>query len=156
MVKILKFSTVIEANFKISGGIIGGTPTNVPFENLVGKTLTFATPAGVHVFTQPVGTNLGQLRFADVKTQLEAAIANLEVTTVGNMVGFRSKVSGQAASFAAVDEVARQILGFPNPVGGKAIAGQSLNPPDGLAPRYLEFVSEYGAVYVSMTDKDAV
>ena len=151
MVKILKFATVIEANFKIAGGIIGGTPTNVPFENLVGKAITFANPAGTYTFTTGTG-NLGQLYFHEVKTKLEAAIANLEVTTVNNMVGFRHKVSGQAVSMAAVDEVARQILGFANPVGGEAIAGQFLNPPDGPAPRYLEFVSEYGAIYVSVSD----
>lgn len=151
MVKILKFATVIEANFKIAGGIVGGTPTNVPFENLVGTTLTFSNPAGSWTFT--VGTGQpGQLRFSEVKTQLEANIANLVVETVDNKVGFRHATDGQSAAMAAVDEVARSILGFSNPVGGEAITGLFLNPPDGPAPRYHEFVSEYGAVYVSYSD----
>lgn len=155
MIKILKFATVIEANFKIAGGIVGGTPTNVPFEGLVGTTITFTNPVGAWTFTPGTGQP-GQLFFSEVRTQLEANIANLVVETVDNKVGFRHAVDGQSVSLGALDEVARLILGFSNPVGGVAIAGQFLNPPDGPAPRYHEFVSEYGAVYVATSDSDAV
>lgn len=146
MIVIYKYATVSEANFKMRGGVVGGLPVNTPFEGLVGLTLTFSSPAGSCTFTQPTGRHLGQMLFADVKAQLEAAIADLEVLTgVGNMLAFQNKTDAPV-SLAALDEPARLILGLPF---NEAVTGQYLNPPDGAAPRYLEFVSEYGAIYVS-------
>lgn len=146
MIVIQKYGTVIEANFKIRGGLVGGVKTSAPFDGLIGQTITFSNPAGACTFVAGTGVS-GQLRFAEVKLQLEAAIANLLVETTDNaLISFLHKTDGQFVSLAALPENARRVLGLPY---NEAIAGLYLNPPDGLKPRYLEFVSEYGAVYVS-------
>ena len=146
MITIQKYGTVIEANFKVRGGIVGGVKTSSPFTGLIGETVTFSNPAGACTFVAGAGVS-GQLRFAEVKAQLEAAIANLQVDTTDNaMISFLHKTDGQEVSLAAAPEVARGILGLPY---NEAISGLYLNPPDGVKPRYLEFVTEYGAVYVS-------
>lgn len=146
MITIQKYATVIEANFKIRGGLVGGVKTSAPFNGLIGQTITFANPVGACTFVAGTGVS-GQLRFAEVKAQLEAAIANLVVETTDNaMISFLHATDGQSVSLAALVEPARLSLGLPN---NEAIAGLYLNPPDGAKPRYLEFVSEYGAIYVS-------
>jgi hypothetical protein len=148
MIVIQKYANMAEARFKISGGIVGGAKTNVPFEDLVGKTITFLNPTGACTFVQPAGIGFGQLRFADLKSQIEASIGllNVDVVTINNLLGFRHRVHGQAIRFDALDEVARNILGFEN---NNFIGGVFLNGPSGSLPRYLEFVTDNGAVYVS-------
>lgn len=147
MIQINKYATVTEANFKIRGGVMGGVLTNMPFENLVGLTLTLSSPAHSCTFTQPVGTGYLQMRFSDVKAQIEAAMADVEVCTIENKFALVRKTHGQNIAMAALDEPARKILGFAN---SEAIAGQFLNGPSGSNPKYLEFVSEFGAIYVSI------
>ena len=152
MIIINKYATVAEANHKIRGGITGGVACNTPFEGLVGLTITFDQPNIAWTFTQPSGRNLGQLLFADVKAQLEANVTDLEVITINNMLAFRRKTAGQIVSLPAISnpdptEPARTILGF-SP--DEAVAGQFLNGPSGSNPKYLEFVTECGAVYVSV------
>lgn len=148
MIVIRKYSNLAEARFKISGGIVGGSKTNTLFDGLVGKTLTLLNPTGSCTFTQPIGTPYGQLRFADVRAQVmaSAGLGNAEVVTVGNLLGIRHKISGQAIRLDAMDEAARTILGFEN---NSYIGGLVLNGPSGALPRYLEFVAENGAVCVS-------
>jgi hypothetical protein len=148
MIVINKYATTDEANFKIRGGIIGGTKVSQRFENLVGRTITFSNPAGACTFTQPTTTAMGQLRFADVKAQIEAvpALADVVVATVDNKLGFYRRTFGQNIGLAALDEPARLILGFAN---NTAIAGQCLNASAGPNPRYLGFVSEFGAIYIT-------
>jgi len=146
MIVIQKYGTVIEANFKMRGGIVGGVKISEVFSGLIGLTITFSNPAGACTFVAGTGVS-GQLRFTEVKAQMEAAIANLKVDTTDNaMFAFLHATDGQSVSLAALPEQARRILGLPF---NEAIAGLWLGPPDGIKPRYLEFVSEYGAVYVS-------
>lgn len=144
--RIEKYGTLEEANLKMRGGITGGVPTNRPFENLVGETLTFVTPSGSHTFTQPAGLLPGQLTFADIKSQLEGAISGLEVLSLSNKLAF-SASGGVPVSLAAAAEPARPILGLPY---NEAISGRVLNPPDGVAPRFVEFVTENLFVYVAV------
>lgn len=146
MITIQKYGTVSEANFKIRGGLIGGVKSSAPFSGLIGETITFSNPVGACTFVAGTGIS-GQLRFAEVKAQLEAAIANLKVETSDNAIAFLHATDGQIVSLAALAEPARTTLGLPY---NEAIAGVYLNPPDGVKPRYLEFVSEYGAIYVSV------
>ena len=148
MMKIEKYGTLEEANLKIQGGITGGVPTSQPFVGLVGQTITFATPAGACTFTQPTGKVVGQLTFQDVKAQLEAAVANLQVSAVDNKISFTHKTNGQAVSLAALNESARAVLGLGN---GEAIAGRCLNGPGSASlPRFVEFVTESLFVYVAV------
>lgn len=147
MMIIQRFGTYTAANHSMRGGIVGGAATNSPFEDLVGKTITFTAPVGSKTFTQPAGTNRGQLRFADVKTQLEGAIADLEVVTIDNKIGFRRKTAGQVVSLGAVSEAARPILGLPD---NEAVTGRFLNGPGGAAPKFIEHVTENGAVSIAI------
>jgi hypothetical protein len=147
MIQLNKYATMAEANFKIRGGIVGGVATNQPFENLVGLTITFADPVGSCTFTQPSGTERGQLKFPDVKAQIEAALADVVVTTIDNKLGLVRKTHGQNIVLDAADEPARQILGFAN---AEDIAGQFLNGPSGTNPKYLEFVSEFSGIYIAI------
>lgn len=147
MIIIQRFGTYPAANHAMSGGIIGGAPTDKMFEGLVGKTITFTSPAGSKTFTQPAGTNLGQLKFSDVKAQLEGAIANLKVLSIDNKLAFGHATAGSSVTLGAVDEPARVILGLPNK---EAIAGRFLNAPSGTAPRFLEHVTENGAVSIAI------
>ena len=146
MIIIEKFGTINEANHKIRGGIVGGSGTERPYEGLVGKTITFSTPSGTKTFTQPTGTQPGQMLFSHVKAQLEAAIATIEVLTVDGKIAFRHKTAGQVVALAALDEPARAIFGLAN---NQAISGQFLNGPGGAAPKYIDMVTENGAVYIA-------
>jgi len=148
MIVIQKYATVAEARFKISGGIVGGVKTNEPFGGLVGTTITFLNPAGHCTFSPATVAGFGQLLFSDVKSQIEASagLSNVDVVTINNVLGFRHRVSGQSIKLDAADESARTILGFEN---NSYIGGVSLNGPSGALPKYLEMVTENGAVYVS-------
>jgi len=147
MIVIQKYSTVVEANFKIQGGLIGGVRTEAGFAGLVGLTLTFSNPSGVCTFVLG-GSTSGRLSFLEVKTQIESTpgLSNLVVMSVNNMFGFKHRVSGQSVHLDALLEPARSILGF---VTNQEIVGVPLNGPTGFLPRYIHFVSETGAVYVS-------
>ena len=148
MIVIQKYATVAEARFKISGGVIGGVKTNEPFNGLVGATITFLNPAGHCTFASASIAGFGQLLFSDVKAQIEASagLSNVNVVTINNVLGFKHRVNGQAIKLDAADEPARIILGFEN---GSYIGGVSLNGPSGSLPKYLEMVTDNGAVYVS-------
>lgn len=147
MIKIEKYGTLEEANLKMQGGISTGVPTSSLFPDLVGNTITFSSPAGSCTFTQPAGQLPGLMSFADVKTQLETAIANLKVLTVSNKLCFRHATAGQVVSLAALDEPARLALGL---VNLEAITGSCLNGPGGATPKFLEFVTENLFVYVAV------
>lgn len=147
MLVIEKFGTYSEANHMIRGGIVGGAKTAVPFEGLVGKTITFATPSGSKTFTQPSGTLPGQMLFKDVKAQLEAAIANLVVLSVDGKIAFRHATAGSSVSLSALDEPARSIFGLANQA---AISGQCLNGPGGSVPKYVDMISENGSIFITV------
>jgi hypothetical protein len=149
MMKIEKYGTLEEANLKIQGGITGGVLTSQPFVGLVGETITFATPAGSCTFTQPSGV-AGVLTFKDVKSQLEAAITNLLVSSVDNKLCFEHALDGSYVSLAAATPVepARAVLGLGQ---GEAITGRCLNGPSSTdLPRFVEFVTESLFIYVAV------
>lgn len=148
MMKIEKYGTLEECNLKIQGGITGGVTTSKPFVGLIGETVTFATPAGSCTFTQPANEVQGSMSFQAVKAQLEAAIANLLVTSVDNKLSFEHKTDGSFVSLSALDEPARAVLGLGN---GEAITGRCLNGPSSTdLPRFVEFVTESLFVYIAV------
>jgi hypothetical protein len=154
--KLLKFSKIAEANFKMNGGIAGGVAKNIPYGTLVGKTITFATPAGSHAFTastiNPDRARQAILNFQDVKKQLEDNITNLEVLVVDGHVAFRDSTGG-AVTLAKLDQPARSILGLPNEAGaGTVIAGQVINPPSGAVPKFVGMSSGEDAVFVMIEE----
>ena len=148
MMKIEKYGTLDEANLKIQGGITGGVPTSQPFVGLVGNTITFAAPAGACTFTQPTSAVVGQMAFKDVKAQLEAAVANLVVSSINDKLCFKHATAGSAVSLAALDEPARVALGL---VNDEAIAGRCLGGPSAAAPpRFIGFVADSPFVYIAI------
>jgi len=146
MIVTQKFGTVLEANNWCRGGIDGGIDPTSDFYGLVGKTITFSAPAGSCTFTQPATTTAGLMRFADVKAQLEAAIAGLKVDCAGKKLFFYQSSGAAACAMAAVNEGGRVPLGLPNNV---AVSGVLLNPPGGSAPALVSVIPENGAIYIT-------
>lgn len=142
--KILKFTTVEECNHMITGGLIGGKFVK-GVGGLVGKALTFTTPAGTCTFTQPTDAPPGFMLFGDVKTQLEAAIVNLKVSLVDDKIAFKHATPGTAVVIGNADEPAKAVLGFKNAttLSGTAYAGAS-----GTAPKIVDFTVESSCVYL--------
>ncbi len=145
MIVILKFSTITEANNWMKGAINGGAPPSGDFAGLVGKTITFTSPAGSCTFTQPATTPTGLMKFADVKTQLEAAIAGLKVDCEGSKLVFYLSSGAAACALGAVNEGGRVPLGLPNNV---ALSGVLLDVPGGTAPALVSIVPEAGSIHV--------
>lgn len=149
-IKIREFRSIVAANFFLSGGVVGGVPvpshTKYRFQDLVGKTLTFTSPAGSKTFTQPAGLFPGELTFQDVKSQLEGAIANLRVLLVEGQLAFQHATAGTVVSLASANEPARPILGFPNNVG---ISGVALADPGGSAPKFISLTVKDGAFFIT-------
>jgi hypothetical protein len=144
-IRIVHYASLIEANHMMNGGIIGGD-----FQGLlpiVGLALTFTTPSGSKTFTQPSGVTAGAMRFADFKTQIEAAIANLKTTLIDGKVAFYHATPGQAVVMANNDEPIKAQLGFKN---STSISGQFLNGTGGTAPKVIDFTIESGKAYVLM------
>lgn len=146
MIVIQKFATMVEANYWMKGSIDGGAHPTGTFTGLVGKTVTFSAPAGSCTFTQPTNTTDGFMRFADVKSQLEAAIAGLKVDCVDKKIIFYQSSGTAACAMAAVNEGGRVPLGLPN---NEAVVGTFLNPPGGTAPALVSAIPENGAMYIT-------
>lgn len=140
--KFRKFRNIETANLLLNGAVEGGA-VGAGVDNLVGLALTFTAPSGTKTFTQ--GTQYqGRLSFAEIKTQLEAAITNLKVSSLDGKIIFRH-ASGTAVTLGAAVEPARVLLGLPN---NEAIAGKVYAPSSGVAPRVMQFESQGDTLYV--------
>lgn len=141
--KIRKFRNIETANLLLNGAIEGGA-VGGGVDQLVGKAITFTSPAGTKTFTQ--GTQYqGRLSFAEIKSQLEAAIATLRVLQLDGKIVFKHATPGTVVSLGAVNEAARVLLGLPN---NEAISGTVYAPPSGAAPRTLQFEPQGDTIYV--------
>lgn len=143
-----KFEKLDEANFWCAGGILGGADPGHEIGGLVGQTITFTSPVGSCTFTEAASGNAspGKLRFADIKAQMEAAIANLVVLTLGKKIGFKHVTPGTACTMGAVSQGGRVPLGFPN---NEAVTGLVIAKFGGTDPSFQNFVTELGAVYIT-------
>lgn len=144
--RFLKFNTLFEANFVIRGGLIGGI-VDRGVAGLIGTTLTFTTPAGAHTFVASItpGVTAGTLPFKEIKSQLEAAIANLVVEIVDSKIGFRHTVLGTNVALAAAASAAKSLLGFK---ADAAATGKYLNGPTGPIPRAVEMSTSDQAITI--------
>jgi len=142
--KLLKFRNIEEANHVLGGGIMGGECPASGITELVGKTITFATPAGSKTFTQPTGTYQGLLTFKDIKTQLEAAVTNLKVFMINGKLAFKHATAGTAVTLSAVNESGRAPLGIPN---NEAVSGVAYAGPSGASPKVDQFYVQGDTVY---------
>lgn len=143
--KIKKFRNIDEANHVLTGGIVGGELKGGGVDDLVGKTITFSAPAGSKTFTSSSTQHVGRLSFADIKTQLEAAVTNLVVLMIDRKIAFRHATPGTAVALAAVDETGRVPLGLPN---NKALAGVVYAGPAGVAPKVSLMQPQNDTVFV--------
>lgn len=143
-----KFEKLEEANFWCAGGIVGGADPGTQIRGLVGQTVTFSSPAGSCTFTEAASGNAspGLLRFADIKSQLEAAVASLVVVAIGKKIGFKHVTPGTACAIAAVSQGARAALGLPN---NEALTGVVIAKTGGTDPSFQGLVTELGAVYIT-------
>lgn len=140
--KFRKYRNIETANLLLNGALEGGA-VGPGVDNIVGKTITFTAPAGTKTFTQ--GTQYqGRLTFAEIKSQLEGAIANLRVLQLDGKIVFRH-ASGTAVTLAAVNESGRVPLGLPN---NEALAGVVYAPSSGVAPRVMQFQPQGDTIYV--------
>jgi hypothetical protein len=146
MIITVKFNTLIEANYWCRGGIFAGFDAKKMAKNLVGQTITFASPSGSCTFTQPTTTVTGLIDFVNIKSQLETAISGLKVDSLGDKIVFYPATGSTPVSLAAVSEGGRIPLGFAN---DEAISGVFLNAPAGSAPAFVGLVTEVQAVYIT-------
>lgn len=141
--KIRKFRNIETANLLLNGAIEGGA-IGAGVDQIVGKAITFTSPAGTKTFTQG-GQYQGRLTFAEIKSQLEAAVANLRVLQLDGKIIFKHATAGTAVTLGAVNEAARVILGLPN---NEAISGTVYAPSGGAAPRVLQLQPQGDTIYV--------
>jgi len=87
MIVVTKHRSITEMQFKLQGGIIGGRQLSQPFFPVAGLTLVFTTPAATCTFV--AGASPQGLTFAEIKTQIQAAIANTAVQTIELALGVR-------------------------------------------------------------------
>lgn len=146
MIVIKSFSSIVEANYWMKGAIDGGANPAGDFVGLVGQTITFTAPAGSCTFTQPTTTSSGMMKFIDVKTQLEAAIAGLKVDCVGSKLMFYQTLGTTACAIGAVSEGGRVPLGLPKNV---AVTGEVLTAPGGTKPALVSIVPANGTIYIT-------
>lgn len=131
--RIERLSGTDEFNILVNGGLVGQElPSGGRVPGLVGLAITFTTPAGSHTFV--AGTQVGHLSLQEIKTQLEAAVTNLQVRILGKKIAFMHATAGQAVVLAATSQDAKVILGFAK---AQATTGRVLNPPGGSAPRII-------------------
>jgi hypothetical protein len=135
--KIKKFRNIEEANLLLNGAVYGRA-IGPGVDQLVGTTIT-----GTKTFTQG-GQYQGRLTFAEIKTQLEAAIANLRVLNLDGRIVFKHATPGTAVTLGAAVEPARALLGLPN---NEAVAGVVYNGPGGAAPKLDLFYVQGDTVY---------
>ena len=143
-----KFEKLDEANHWCAGGIVGGADATHEIAGLVGTTVTFTSPSGSCTFTEAASGNAspGKLRYADIKLQMETAMANLRVVTLGKKIAFKHATPGTVVSLAAVNEAGRVPLGLPN---NEAITGIVIAKFGGTDPSFQSLVTELGAVYIT-------
>jgi len=140
--KFRKFRNIETANLLLNGALEGGN-IGPAVDDIVGTTITFTSPAGTKTFTQGAQFQ-GRLTFAEIKTQLEAAIATLVVLQLDGKIIFK-QTSGAAVTLAAVNETGRAKLGLPN---NEALSGKVYAPSSGAAPRVMQFESQGDTLYV--------
>lgn len=141
--KFKKFRNIETANLLLNGALEGGS-VGGGVDNLVGKAITFTSPAGTKTFTQG-GQYQGRLSFAEIKSQLEAAMATLVVLQLDGKIIFKHATPGTVVSLGAVNEGARALLGLPN---NEAISGKVYAPSSGAAPRVMQFQSQGDIIHV--------
>jgi hypothetical protein len=142
--RVRKFRSIDEFEWFLRGGIMGSvlslnTDSGPGLWGLVGLTATFTVPVGSVTFVLGADPS-GFLTTAEIKTQIEAAVAGIQVSfTNGRMTIVEASPTNGIDFGAAGAETARSILGFNGSAGAHTI-GKVINPFVGHAaptPPYL-------------------
>jgi hypothetical protein len=138
--KLYEFRSPMDAQHFLNGAVIGGVVPGEGLYNLVGLTMNFTTPVGAVTFTTGSGADPYKLQFNDIKSQMEAAIANLTVVRMydGRIVFLRTGLSA-AVVIPTTSQAAKPILGLPisGVVSGKLV----VHDPTGSATPRLAFLT---------------
>lgn len=150
MLVIKKFRDLFEANTFLQGGIIGGQCVNVG--NLDGKTITFKSPAAATVtFSSPGGS----LSFAEIKAQIESAVAGLQVNQFGGRI-----VLVESTPSSGVEILASSAGGHATMIGTVDLNTLDYGPGgtvDGKTIRFeINTVAQVATTFVAPTNRQAV
>lgn len=150
LARIEKFETIEGMQFFLRGGLFTSTtvvaanppPQNRTVQggvlNLVGQTITFAAPAATVTFA-PATLGAGEVRdpnillLKDIKAQVEAVSASIQVRTIDGRLGFIEATPTNGIHLAALNEPARTLLGLPNNIN---IQTHVYGPPGTTTPAF--------------------
>lgn len=151
--RIYKFSDINEAQAFLNGSLIGAE-IQAGVVGLVGKTLTFTSPAFAVTFAAispaPTDRDPYVLRLKDIKAQVEAANADILVQTLGGRIVFVEKVPTNGTTLSGNDEPAKALLGFDR---NNAVAAKFYRPMgiSGGPPNYVWVYSVNESTHVLYT-----
>ena len=133
--KIYKFQDITKLQDHLNGALRGGKDPRKGYWDLVGKQLKFLQPSVSTVtFTAVPGNPIGFLSFANVKAQVEAAVAGLNVYADGDALVFAESTPTNGVELNTSTGLA---------IGGFAAGDKSrvYSYPDGaaaaVAPHYV-------------------
>ena len=143
--KLRKFPNLEEAEFFLTGGIIGGCKTVGGLPGLIGKTMTFTAPSLAVTFAAGADVQGGTLTFKEIKTQIEAVITGVVVRSFGpdGAIGLIESTPTNGVALTSSDEVAKRLLGFPQAAAatGKVYKTPTTNTSPCLVAMYSDVQS---------------
>jgi hypothetical protein len=156
--RVYKFMSIDTFEWFLRGGIIGGllrmNSESAPgLFGLVGETATFTLPSASVTFVAGADPS-GYLTFAEIKTQIEAAVAGIIVSlNNGRLHIIESTPTNGVDIGSAGAQLARAILGF-NGSAGAHTKGRVINPLVGHAapttPYLVQLVSANNDSYTAV------
>lgn len=156
--RIRKFRSIDEFEWFLRGGVIGAvlplnTSSGPGLFGLVGQTVTFTSPAGAVTFVAGADPS-GFLTILEIKTQIETAIAGIQVSFTNNRMTVVEILPANGIDIgSAAAEPARGILGFA-PAAGAHVSCSVINPFTGHAastvPYLVQVVSSSNDSYTAL------
>ena len=134
MYSMHKFRDLAEVQNYLNGGLLG-TDVSKGVVGLVGETLTFTSPVGSCTFVEGASPDR-RLMFADIKQQIEAAVAGIKVYQIGGQIAFIHSATPVTLpiELAAGASHAKRLLGF---AYDTATVGRIINDVNAVAaPRF--------------------
>lgn len=108
--RVYKFKDIVETEHFLNGGVFGGRAYAVA--NIVGKTLIIgATTVTFEAVGSGVDGDQSALRFKDIKAQIEAAVATVDVLLMNEKLAIIEKTPTNGVTVDK-DGTANELLGF--------------------------------------------
>lgn len=128
--KTYKFRDLAEMEYFLNGGILSGKNPAAGYSGIVGKTLVFSQPSATTVTFTTTNSQVdpSALTFAEVRTQIQAALAAVKVKQKdGKLLLIEASPSNGVTVTSA--GTANAILGFDK---GNSTVGRVYKYPDGV------------------------